>query len=117
MTAPSDRKLTIFMWVVGIFITLFVGVGLKAAFTYGQVKAKVQDHEERISKQERRTVDYIYVQDLITSNYMMIDIMKATSGTKEMKEALKTWKDFQISTIRRANPTRGGSASSSNGMK
>jgi hypothetical protein len=46
---------------------------------------------------------------------MMIDIMKATSGSKEMTEALKTWKEFQMSTLRRANPTRSISSSGDSG--
>lgn len=120
----QDKKMNIMLWIVGIAFGAMLGVGGTVTLAYGSTRNQVNintteiaTHTEEIKTIRRTTVDYVYIQDLITSNYMMIDIMKATPGTKEMEEALKAWKDFQMNTMRRANPTRGGSASSSNGAK
>lgn len=106
MVQSNDKSTTSFIWIVGIVLTIFCGAGLTVALSFGQTKQQVMDHEEDILRLKRRTVDYVYIQDLIQSNYMMIDIMKATPNTKEMDEALKTWREFQLSTMRRVNPTR-----------
>jgi len=117
MTAPNDKRMTNFMWIVGVIVTIFCGAGLTVVLSYGETKQKVIENSEDILSLQRRSVDYVYIQDLIQSNYMMIDILKATPGSKEMDAAMKAWKDFQISTMRRANPSRGGSIGSGNGVK
>ena len=108
MAQMTDRNLTSFMWVVGIILTLFCGAGLTVALSFGQTKEKVIQHDGDILQLQKRSVDVIYIQDLIQSNYMLVDILKATPKSKEMEEALKAWREFQLITIRRANPTRGG---------
>ena len=103
---PNDKRANNFMWIVGIVLTMFCGAGLTVALSFGQTKQQVSEHDEAIRKLKRTSVDYIYIQDLIQSNYMMIDIMKAKPNTPEMEDALKTWREFQLNTMRRANPTR-----------
>jgi hypothetical protein len=106
-----------FMWIVGITVTVFCGAMLTMASSYGATKQQVEETKGDVLQLQRRSVDYVYIQDLIQSNYLLVDILKATPNSKEMDEAMKEWKDFQLSTVRRANPTRGGSASTSNSMK
>lgn len=107
--ATQDKNLTSFMWIIGIVVTIFCGALLTVALSYGQTKEKVVQHDADILYLRRRSVDIIYIQDLIQSNYMLVDILKSAPQSLEMEEALKKWKEFQISTMLRANPTRGGS--------
>ena len=114
----SDRKLTIFMWSVGIVITIFCGALLTMASSYGATKQQVEETKGDVLQLQRRSVDYVYIQDLIESNLLMIDILKSKPDSPEMDNALKAWKDFQSSTMRRANPTRSiSSGGSSNSTK
>lgn len=105
----SDKRMTNFMWIVGIVVTVFCGAGLTVALSYGGTKSDVSTLKDDVLRLKRTSVDYVYIQDLIQSNYLLVDILKSTPGSKEMEEAMKEWKDFQLSTVRRANPTRGGS--------
>lgn len=98
------------MWIAGTMLTIFSGTGIMVAISYGGTKSDVVDLKDDVLSLQRRSVDYVYIQDLIQSNYLLIDIKNAAPGSKEMEQALKEWKDFQLSTMRRANPTRGGSA-------
>lgn len=109
----NDKKSTQLMWIVGIAFGAMLGIGGTVTLSYGATKQKVEENTEDILTLQRRSVDYVYIQDLIQSNYMLVDILKATPNSKEMEEALKAWKDFQTNTMRRANPTRGGTAGGS----
>lgn len=117
MTAENDKKLTSFMWIIGIVVTIFCGAGLTVALSYGGTKSDVVTLKDDVLRLQRTAVDYVYIQDLIQSNYLLVDILKATPNSKEMDEAMKEWKDFQLSTVRRANPTRGGSSGGGNSSK
>ena len=111
MTTPNnDKKLTSFMWIVGIIVSVFCGAGLTVAVSYGGTKQQVDENCADIITLQKRSVDYIYITDLIQSNYMLIDILKATPESKEMEEALRAWREFQMNTMKRANPSRGGKA-------
>lgn len=109
MALTPDKNLTSFMWIIGIVVTIFCSAGLAVVLSYGQTKEKVVQHDAAILHLQKRSVDVIYIQDLIQSNYMLVDILKSTPNSAEMEEALKRWKEFQINTMLRANPTRGGS--------
>ena len=111
----NDRKSTQLLWIVGIAFGAMLGIGGTVTLSYGSTKQQVVENTEDILSLQRRSVDYVYIQDLIQSNYMLVDILKATPNSKEMEEALKAWKEFQSTTMRRANPTRSISSSSSNG--
>ena len=113
----AEKKLNTIMWIVALAFGSMLGIGGTVTLQYGSTKQQVIENTEDILSLQRRSVDYVYIQDLIQSNYLLVDILKATPNSKEMEEAMKEWKDFQLSTVRRANPTRGGSASTSNSMK
>ena len=113
----SDKKLTNFMWVVGIVISIFCGGLLTMAFSYGGTKSDVTELKDDVLSLQRRSTDYVYIQELIESNLLLVDILKSKPDSPEMDTALKAWKDFQSSTMRRANPARGGSVGTSNGTK
>ena len=105
------------MWIVGIAFGAMLGIGGTVTLSYGATKQQTEENTEDILSLQRRSVDYVYIQDLIQSNYLLVDILKATPNSAEMDAAMKEWKDFQLSTVRRANPTRGGSSSSGNSVK
>ena len=113
----SDKKLTNFMWVVGIVISIFCGGLLTMAFSYGGTKSDVTELKDDVLSLQRRSVDYVYIQELIESNVLLADILKCKPNSPEMDEALKEWKNFQTNTMRRANPTRGASGGNSNNTK
>lgn len=110
MTAPSDKKLTVFMWIIGIIVTVFCGAGLTVALSYGGTKQKVETHDIDITQLKRTSVNYIYIEYLVESNQKLMNISLSKSGTQEMATALKEWSKFQDEILRRGNPTRGGSA-------
>lgn len=107
MTPTSDKKMANFMWIVGTILVIFCGAGLTVALSYGGTRNQVEVNNERISKLERTSVNYIYLEELVQSNLLIVDVLKAKPNSPEMDEALKDWRDFQINTMKKANPTRG----------
>ena len=113
----AEKKLSQMMWIVGIAFGAMLGIGGTVTLSYGATKQQTQENTEDILSLQSRSVDYVYIQDLIQSNYLLVDILKATPGSKDMEQAMKEWKDFQLNTMRRANPTRGGSSGVGNSIK
>jgi hypothetical protein len=115
MTAPNDKKLTIILWMIGIVVTILCGVAIKGAYSYGRNSRQVEENTEDILDLKRNSADVVYIDNLIQSNYLMIDVIKSNPLTSEKDDALKEWKDFQIRVMRQANPTRGLTSSGGNG--
>ena len=105
----QDQKINLMLKVITIVLAAFLATGTGLMISFGSVKTKVEQHDADILHLQKRSVDVIFIQDLIQSNYMLVDILKSAPQSPEMEEALKKWKEFQISTMLRANPTRGGS--------
>lgn len=112
MTPTSDKKLTSFMWVIGVILTIFCGAGLTVGITIasslGETKEKVSTHDQEIISLKRTSVNYIYVEYLVVSNQKIVKVMEATPGSPEKTKALQEWQDFQDEILKRANPVRGG---------
>jgi len=118
MATGDEKKATQLMWIVGIAFGAMLGIGGTVTLSYGATKQQTEENTRDIQALQRKTVDYIYIQDLIESNLLMVDILKSKPDSPEMDIALKAWKDFQTSTMRRANPTRSMSGGgNSNGSK
>jgi hypothetical protein len=106
MTPTNDKKLTSFMWLMGIVITIFCGAGLTVALSYGATKQQTITNTTDISTLKRRSVDYTYIEYLVESNQKLINILQTTQGSEENKKAVSEWMDFQNEILRRANPVR-----------
>lgn len=114
MTPTSDKKMTNFMWIVGTILVIFCGAWLTVALSYGGTRNQVNVDSERISKLERTSVNYIYVEYIVESNQRVVKIMEATPGSPERTKALLEWQEFQDEVLKRANPVRGGATNEKN---
>lgn len=106
----NDKKFNVMLWIVGIAFGAMLGIGGTVTLSYGATKNQVEVNTVRLDRLEKTSVNYIYVEEIIKSNYLLIDILKAAPGSKEMEDALRAWRDFQVGAATRMNPSRGGNA-------
>lgn len=107
----SEKKISQMLWIVGIAFGAMLGIGGTVTLSYGATKNQVETNTVDIQTLKRTSVDYLYLDDLIRSNLLIVDVLKAAPGSAEMDEALKAWHDFQLNTTRKMNPVRGGTSS------
>jgi hypothetical protein len=107
MTTIQEKKLNVFMWIVGTVITIFVGGILALGISYGSTNEKVNEHELEISDLKKTSVNYVYVEYLVKSNQKIVKVLNTIPGTPEYSQALQEWEEFQSEVLNRGNPTRG----------
>lgn len=118
----NDKRLTHFMWIVGIFITLVSGtvltVSVASASSAGEVKKQVEVNTVDIETLKKTSAPAEYVQAIIDSNQGLCNLIRGikTEDQNKIDEAMKQWQELQDQITRKYIPTR-SSGSNQNTVK